>query len=127
MNPNAPKTFTPATLSLWLDELSVDGVFCKARWCWNHPICDNPLPNFEPKVWFTRGAKYLYNRHDRLGIQLDVDYNLHIVYAYDDYPDENMAIRVKCSNELIFGLPRDKVELLIPSLVMKAFKAGLKK
>ncbi len=126
MNPNVPKKFTPATLALWLEyDFHLDGVFGKAKWCWNHPICEEPSC-FEPKVWFTRGAKYLYNGHDRLGIQLDDDLNLHIVYAYDDSPNENRAVRVKCSRDLIFGLPRDKVELLIPQLVMKAFKAGLK-
>ena len=124
MNPNVPKKFTPATLALWLDSLSykVEGVHGKAKWCWNHPICDDPLPNFEPKVWWTSGLHSIYNGHDRLGIQLDIGYNLHIVYAWDNCPDENRAISAKCSNELIFGLPRDKAELAILSSVMKVFQ-----
>ena len=55
-------------------------MFQEAEWRFSRPICENPMR--DPVAFWTSGGHSSYNGGDRLGLQLDAESRLHIVYEW---------------------------------------------
>ena len=99
-----------------------DLMFLRNEWRFTKPVCENPMRG--SVAFWTNGGHPSYNGGDRLGLQLDADSRLHVVYEWRPNWSDFVPPRIEriLGPDRLFGVPADEAKKAVVDAIVEVFE-----